>query len=213
MGTIYIVTNLMNQKQYVGQTTKPFQKRLRYHLYESQVRNSHLVFHKALRKYGLINFKWIKIEYPDEELNMWEEYYIKLFDTQNPNGYNSTIGGGGIKGHHFKHTEETKMKIGLGNQGKEISLETRNKLRAKAIGRKPSEESRIKMSLAHTGEKNHFYGKQHTEESLKKMRTPRSEEFKNTMRNVRLGTKQSEEQKEKHRKFMIEYWKNKKGEN
>jgi len=35
------------------------------------------------------------------------------------------------------------------------------------------DETRQKMSISHLGEKNHFFGKKHTEENIKKMRIPR----------------------------------------
>ena len=56
---------------------------------------------------------------------------------------------------HFKHTEESKLKIGLGNKGKIVSDETRKKLSMALLGRpsltkgrKHSEEAKIKIREA-----------------------------------------------------------------
>lgn len=64
-----------------------------------------------------------------------------------------------------------------------LSNETKKLLRESHIGILASEESKLKMSLARTGDKNHFYGKNHTEESKALIREKRknfvySEELK-----------------------------------
>jgi group I intron endonuclease len=64
-------------------------------------------------------------------------------------------------------------------------------------GRKHTEESKLKLSIAHSGENNYFYGKHHTEETILKLRVPKSEETKNKLSIARKGTFASEETKEK----------------
>jgi hypothetical protein len=51
-----------------------------------------------------------------------------------------------------------------------ISEETRRKLSESHKGFHPTEETRKKLSLACTGERNPFFGKRHTKESIEKMR-------------------------------------------
>lgn len=70
----------------------------------------------------------------------------------------------GFYGKH--HTEEAKEKNRQAHLGKHPSEETRAKMR----GRHPSPETRAKMSESRKGEKNHFFGKHHTEESKEKNR-------------------------------------------
>ena len=50
-----------------------------------------------------------------------------------------------------------------------FSKEQREKISNSLRGKKASKEAREKMSLSRTGEKNHFYGKKHSEDSLIKM--------------------------------------------
>jgi hypothetical protein len=65
--------------------------------------------------------------------------------------------------------------------------EHKKKLSEAKLGKKPSDETRKKLSLAHSGEKNSFYGKHH------------SDKAKEEIRRVHLGLKASEETKEKMR--------------
>ncbi len=95
-GVIYKITNKLNGVEYIGQTIGSLKKRFNRHYNES----SCPYINKALRKYGKENFK---IDIIDEcnsqkELNYREEYYIKVYDTLSPNGYNLSPGGdNGIK--------------------------------------------------------------------------------------------------------------------
>ena len=50
--------------------------------------------HQAIRKYGAENFEWnIVEECSIQDIDQKEQYYIKLFDTLAPNGYNILQGG------------------------------------------------------------------------------------------------------------------------
>lgn len=93
MKCIYLRTNLVNGKQYVGQTNDFKQRE-----YEWNSLNGHyagkLIFN-ARKKYGLENFKVEILKECDtqDELNKWEIFYIKELNTKKPNGYNLTDGG------------------------------------------------------------------------------------------------------------------------
>jgi group I intron endonuclease len=52
-----------------------------------------------------------------------------------------------------KHIPETKLKIGLGNKGKIVSKETGDKIRAKKMGTRASDETKAKMSIKRKGRK------------------------------------------------------------
>lgn len=56
------------------------------------------------------------------------------------------------------------------NKGVPRSKETKEKLRLASTGRKYSEDTKRKLSEINSGEGNGFYGKNHTEETIKKMR-------------------------------------------
>ena len=61
-----------------------------------------------MRKYGKDSFKWEIIENCNSknDLNLAEEWYIRYFNTYN-NGYNSTIGGYGSRGHKSSRKGKT----------------------------------------------------------------------------------------------------------
>lgn len=117
MGYIYLITNTINKKQYVGQTIcKDINSRWKQHKRkEAKTIGNYLL--SAYQKYGIENFRFqiICICF-DEDCNRYEEEYIKKFKTLAPNGYNLTIGSkrnyvkGSKKG--SKLSEETKKKIG-----------------------------------------------------------------------------------------------------
>lgn len=93
-GTIYKITNKINGKCYVGQTTAPVKVRWRQHLSDSRA-GSKLLIHKALRKYKKNNFLFevVCMAESEQELNALEERYIKDWNTLPPFGYNLTLGG------------------------------------------------------------------------------------------------------------------------
>lgn len=98
MGYIYIVINNVNQKKYVGQTTKDINKRWDEHCYDAINNYDDFYFHKAIRKYKPKNFT-IKqlIECEDSLLDEKEIFYIEQYKTFYiyNQGYNLTRGGSG----------------------------------------------------------------------------------------------------------------------
>ena len=109
MKCIYLRTNLVNGKQYVGQTND-FQQREKDWKYLNG-RYSSGIIDNARKKYGLDNFKVeiLRECETQDELDEWERYYIVKFNSKKPYGYNITDGGGGVNGYH--HSEETKKKL------------------------------------------------------------------------------------------------------
>lgn len=97
MGIIYVITNDINNKQYVGQTIIPLEKRFQRHILDAKRNVPGTIHHfqRAIQKYGEEHF-FIQVleECPDENLNEKEKYWINKLDTYN-NGYNSTLGGDG----------------------------------------------------------------------------------------------------------------------
>lgn len=98
MGYIYKVSNIVNDKVYIGKTIETINTRWTRHKWEafdvsSPLYNIH--FYRAIRKYGIENFK-IEIieEATNDKLTEREKYWIKQFNSYN-DGYNSTLGGEG----------------------------------------------------------------------------------------------------------------------
>lgn len=175
MGSIYLITNLINGKQYVGQTKRSVKDRYAEHIQEALNTDKNLHLYNSMRKYGIENFRIDILEdnVAESDLDALEIYYIGLFDTF-LNGYNNTVGGGGVRGYH--HSKETRIKIGKSvseNMWKINTPERTAKIISAQKGRKFTDEHRKNISLAckgkRTGENNGFYGKHHSKESKKKM--------------------------------------------
>jgi hypothetical protein len=83
---VYLTTNLVNGKQYVGDHTING----RYYLGSGSILNS------AIKKYGKDNFFKEILEWFDtrKEASLAQEKYIKQFNTLAPNGYNINPNGG-----------------------------------------------------------------------------------------------------------------------
>lgn len=145
VGTIYALCCPVSLNvRYVGQTIQPVEKRLMQHLTMSIKKKSHLGYWlKSINDTPLLKILEI-CEY--SQLNEKELYWIDFH--KNNNLVNSMIGCK-KSGHHI-HSKESKIKIGESTKrihtGLKRSIETRNKIREKAIGRKRSAET-IRKSI------------------------------------------------------------------
>lgn len=168
MGVIYLRTNKVNGKKYVGQATDLKARQRRWN--NLSYRYAGHLINRARNKYGLDAFGFeILKECNDDELNQWEMYYIKELNTKVPNGYNMTDGGdtSWVKGKHL--SEEWKRKIGEGNKGKKRSTEVIRKISEGHKGLVRSDEWRRKQSEAHRGKKHHMYGKHLSDKTRRKI--------------------------------------------
>lgn len=105
IGHIYLITCLINNKVYVGQTRQEISNRWAGHKHDAQRREYHTSISKAIQKYGAENFKIELLEKiivdTEKELNKQlderEMYYIaKYHSLTHENGYNITKGGDNI---------------------------------------------------------------------------------------------------------------------
>lgn len=147
---VYMATNTINNKVYIGQTVQKFHRRKTGHLYAAR-RGSSLRFHRAIRKYGEENFSWEIIYHADnlQDLNNAEEYLIAEYQSR-VKGYNVKFGGD-----NQRIPEETKRRIGKANTGKKHSVETRKKMsmdrkgeKSPHFGRKLSKSRCIDIGVA-----------------------------------------------------------------
>ena len=160
-GYIYITTNLINGKQYIGQ-----HKSSKFH---ASYKGSGKILKQAVEKYGKENFSTEVLEwcFNRDELAEREKYWIALFDaTKNDNWYNITPGGYGVQlfgedNHMFgkHHSEETRKKI----SEKLVGMMAGENNPMYGVHLEASEETRKKISESLTGlmvgEKNPMYGK------------------------------------------------------
>lgn len=152
-GLIYMYTS-PNGKKYVGQTVR-LEKRIKQHAtqaFNPKCAAYDCAFHRAIRKYGLDNFKFeiLEEDIPRDKLDEREIYWINKMQSFGSNGYNMTLGGNGNKGRIWteemrKHASESK--IGQG-KGKIISEEQKLKISIANKGKSHprSEETRKKIS-------------------------------------------------------------------
>jgi hypothetical protein len=94
MLTLYKITNLGNNKVYIGQTSNTLEYRWQLHL-QAVLDGSRFYIHNAIRKYGVECWKIesIGVYLTEEELDRAEELAIYLHDSRNKEkGYNLTGG-------------------------------------------------------------------------------------------------------------------------
>ena len=104
-----IITNKINGKQYVGQTSL----KNPYYRFQEHIKSSNRFInrplYKAFRKYGVNNFIFEIIEETDNP-SVKEQYWIKKLNTYHY-GYNATLGGEG------KQLYDHDKVLSLYNQG------------------------------------------------------------------------------------------------
>ncbi len=142
---IYLITNKINGKVYVGKTDNPT-KRWRDHVeraYCGRPRERFYVHH-AIAKYGVENFTFEIIEKHEtaEEMREAEIFFIAYLKSLGAQLYNQTDGGEGCNGRvvsqvtrdkiskshmGINHTEETKLKISIENKQRFLDPEYRER--------------------------------------------------------------------------------------
>ena len=97
MGYIYKITNNVNGKVYIGQTTCSVSERWKHHVYNANSNNSQFQLYQAMRKHGIESFQVETLEETtNQSLDERECYWIKVFNSYKQ-GYNMTEGGSGVK--------------------------------------------------------------------------------------------------------------------
>lgn len=113
---IYLITNKINQKKYVGQHCGTTDSRWKQHLAAALKLEDPKPLYAAFRKYGVDNFTYEVLETlpkdaNEELLDEREIYFIKYYDTfiKNGKGYNLTLGGDGQIGTFCRTQTKEKM--------------------------------------------------------------------------------------------------------
>lgn len=167
MWTVYCHENCINGKRYVGITSQDIIDRWR----DGDGYKSCSAFYNAIEKYGWDNFDHIILfdDVGEEFAKKKEIELISLFNCKVPNGYNITDGGDGTL-------------------GREVSPETREKMRTAKIGK-------------YDGENNPMYGVPSPNKGKHL-----SEETKQKIRDKKLGKKKSIETKKKFSNGLKNYY-------
>jgi len=134
---IYIITNVVNAKQYVG-ITKDLKRRWSAHRTGNK---SSTLLKQAIKKHGVENFVFTHIAdaFDWEAAQVIERLLIAEKNSKSPFGYNMTEGGEGTLG------------FTAPNKGKPMSEESKQKLRDAHIGKKMSKEANENKSKAMKG--------------------------------------------------------------
>jgi group I intron endonuclease len=151
---IYRFTNKLSGSFYIGSAKNLRARLYSYYLLSALLRGkNNTIISRALIKYGYSNFTLEILEYCEvSELLEREQYYLDLLKPD----YNIAKVAGSTIG--IPRTEEFKQYLSDLRKGKI-----------------PSEETKILMSISHSGSNNSMFGKKHTDQS------------KELMRNARLG--------------------------
>lgn len=169
-GYIYLVTNLINEKKYIGKHESE--------VFDPSYNGSGKILWRAYKKYGIENFSTEVIEWckTEVELNEKEKHWIKELDTflKNGKGYNIASGGNGgwlLSGYPEEKLKEYSKKMSQstsgeknGFYGKTHSIKTRQKLSLNWERKPEGEKKKIreKISLSNkginSGKNNPMYG-------------------------------------------------------
>ena len=144
---IYKITNPKNAI-YIGQSIDIIKRFNSYKVLDCK--NQKKLYH-SLKKYGFENHKFeIITECDIDQLNNLERYYQDLYNVlDNKFGLNCKLTASNDRS--GKHSDDIKNKISIAHTGKKKPyMIERNK---KYIGKKASDETKLKMSIAQTGRK------------------------------------------------------------
>lgn len=167
---VYGLFDKLGNIRYVGMSTSGLtrpKKHLMPSSYNNEKKRNYHVYcwvRKCLKENFTPEIKVLEYGNKDNIYKI-EQRWIKYFNKKGVKLTNKVDGGPGMLG--LKHSEETKKKISIKNKNKKVLEKT------------------LKMFRNQKGKKHPMYGKEHSEESLKKMRESH------------LGYKMPEEQKKK----------------
>ena len=189
---IYKITNQVNDKSYIGFTSKTLDQRWNQHVYSAIKRNSRYRLHAAIRKYGVENFQrsvLVSTMDGDHALNVLEPQFILEYNTQEA-GYNTKPGGSNAG---WKHSPETLQKMSLNNRwrGKKRSGELNP-----MFGRHHTPEAKLKVSEASRGNTRR-QGTTQSVSTKEKIQKKALDRYANGFVNAQKGKPMREETKQK----------------
>lgn len=118
MAIVYIATNLVNGKRYIGATIHTLAKRMSEHkcaAFRRNKREKNMPFYRAVRKYGFVVFKFSELIACETEKVFFEE--VRMIALLKPE-YNATAGGEGCLGR--KMSDYCRQKLSEGRSKPEF---------------------------------------------------------------------------------------------
>jgi group I intron endonuclease len=137
--SLYVITNIINNKKYIGYTLKTIETRWKEHVKTAhKTKTCKRYISASIRKYGKDNFtlECMGTAPTIEKAKLFEKRLIFIFRSY-IDGYNMTEGGDGSG----LHTEEYKQKMSKLLKGRIFSEETKRKMSISAKGKKKSPET------------------------------------------------------------------------
>lgn len=170
-GYIYLTTNLINGKGYIGKHKSS--------KFDCSYKGSGKLIQRAISKYGYENFytEMLCECFSEEELDSEERFLIEFFSAAEAEDFYN-IAKGGKGGWDFIDLSGPNNP----NYGKHLSPEVKAKLSASKSGRRLSETHKSRIRDSHLGHKH-------------------SRETRSKMSSTRLGTPKSEDHKRKISEF------------
>ena len=142
---IYKITNIQNNKVYIGQTIRPIEQRFKRHLNDAlhNILDTHLA--RAIRKYGKDSFIIEEIDTAEtqDELNKKEQYWIRYYNSVE-DGYNETDAISKCGGNTYQSKTEEEMEV------------IKDKIRQTKLGAKNPMARKIKRTNILTNEVDFF---------------------------------------------------------
>lgn len=156
---VYRITNTKEQKHYYGVRSSKVEPKLDLGIkYFSSSKNKEFIKAQKNNK-DIFKYKVVKqFDSRKEAINLEIKLHAKFNVGKNNNFYNAskqTSTGFDRSGISFKHSEETKLKIGLAHKDKIVTDKTRAKLSVLHKGKVISQEHREKISKTTKGVAKH----------------------------------------------------------
>ena len=143
---IYVITNNINNKKYVGQSVN-LKARIKKHLNK----NSNSAISYAIKKYGWDNFS-LNLYYVEiENLDLIEQIMISVLNTISPNGYNLREGGNSSRPSEISREKMSIAKKGNTNASGCRSDTARLNISKSQSGKKLSDAHKSQLSISGTG--------------------------------------------------------------
>jgi group I intron endonuclease len=164
-GYIYLLIDNRNGKKYIGKHVGT----------DKNYFTGGIIPNKIAQKHGKDVFSKIILENnitDNDELSLKEIFYIEKYDTFN-NGYNLSKGGDGGNSWTLKKTKDELVKISNikkeKNLGRKFSEETLKKMSIAKKGKPLTEEHKKNISKSQSGVNHPWYGRKHSMETKLKI--------------------------------------------